>query len=79
MIGFRLIDDAVVILRSRGVYKQAKAYIRNGRVYAAYGAGFISLSNGTTGVPNVMLVDFELGFEPIYNKLGRMLKPNEVK
>lgn len=78
-ITFHVIDDAVVILRSKGVYKQVKAYERNGRLYAAHGSGFISLSHSGTSAPNISVDAFEFGFEPEYNKLGYMYKPGTLK
>lgn len=51
---FTEIPDAQVILRSRGVYRQAKLFRRGEQVFAAWGSGFIRLlkHSGTT-VPNV--------------------------
>jgi hypothetical protein len=74
---FTIIDDAFVILRSRGVYKQAKAYERDGKIYAGFGAGFIQISKtGSTSVPNVRVDGFELGFEPSFASLGYLVKPD---
>lgn len=56
---FHEIPDAQVILRSKGVFKQAKLFRRGEDVYAAWGSGFIRLlkHSGTT-VPAVSwLVD----------------------
>ena len=51
---FHIIDDAFCILRSRGVYRQAKVYRRGTALFAAFGSGFIKLlgSSGTS-CPNV--------------------------
>jgi hypothetical protein len=51
---FHEIPDAQVILRSKGVFKQAKLFRRGEDVYAAWGSGFIRLlkHSGTT-VPAV--------------------------
>ncbi|MDO8800072.1 hypothetical protein [Phenylobacterium sp.] len=40
---FHLIEDGVVILRSKGVYRQAKVYHRGSDVFATWGAGLIKL------------------------------------
>jgi hypothetical protein len=56
---FHEIPDAQVILRSKGVFKQAKLFRRGEDVYAAWGSGFIRLlkHSGTT-VPAIgWLVD----------------------
>lgn len=47
---FHIVDEGVVILRSKGVYRQAKLFQRCGGLYAAWSGGFIGLrsSNGTT-------------------------------
>ena len=55
---FHEIPDAQVVLRTKGVFRQAKAFRRNDEVYAAWGAGFIRLlRHGGTTVPTVHWVD----------------------
>lgn len=57
---FHEIADGVVILRSRGVFRQAKVFRRDDKVYAQYGAGFIRLlSHSGTSVPSVAWLDLE--------------------
>ena len=52
---FREVPDAQVILRSRGVYRQAKVFRRGSDIYAAWGSGFIRLLSGSgTTVPTVV-------------------------
>lgn len=51
---FHIIDEGVVHLRSRGVYRQAKVYRRGTEVFAAHGGGYIKLRHGTgTSKPDV--------------------------
>lgn len=51
---FHIIDDAQVILRSKGVFRQAKVYRRGDRLYAGWGSGFIRLGGrDATSCPNV--------------------------
>lgn len=58
---FHEIPDAQVILRSKGVYRQAKLFRRGEDVFAAWGSGFIRLlSAGGTTVPTVHYLDFGL-------------------
>lgn len=61
---FHEIADAQVILRSKGVFKQAKLFRRGEHVYAAYGSGYIRLlkHSGTT-VPAVSW-DVDSLFDP---------------
>lgn len=57
---FHEIPDAQVILRSKGVYRQAKLFRRGEDVFAAWGSGFIRLlSAGGTTVPTVHYLDFD--------------------
>ena len=59
---FHVIDDAAVILRARGVYKQVKVYRRGEAAYAGYSGGFIRLyANGGTSFPNVSWEDIDVG------------------
>ena len=71
---FSIIPDAVVILRSKGVFRQVKAYERKGFIYAQYGGGFIRLTKTGTSVPTVKIDQFDLGFEPKYNHVEYMVK-----
>lgn len=51
---FHIIEDAAAILRSKGVYRQAKVYRRGRDIYAAYGSGYIKLgASGGTTLPSV--------------------------
>lgn len=47
---FHIIEGAQVIVHSRGVFKQVKAYRRGNDIYAAHSGGFIKLHgmNGTS-------------------------------
>lgn len=57
---FHEIPEGVVILRSRGVFRQAKVYRRGAYVYAAFGSGFIRLlAHSGTSVPSVSWLDLE--------------------
>ena len=57
---FHEIPDAQVILRSKGVYRQAKLFRRGEDVFASWGSGFIRLlSAGGTTVPTVHYLDLE--------------------
>lgn len=51
---FHIIEDAQVILRSKGVFYQKKLYHRGNRLYAGWGGGFIRIGSGdATSNPNV--------------------------
>lgn len=68
---FHVIEDAAVILRSKGVYRQAKAYKRGIGLYAGYGNGFIRLyKNGGTSLPSVSWEGHD-GPQTTYDTLGR--------
>lgn len=68
---FHIVDDAAVILRSKGVYRQAKVYRRGDDLYAGFGAGFIGLRrNGGTTLPSVSWEDIEAPFAVRYSGVG---------
>jgi hypothetical protein len=55
---FHIIEDGAVILKSKGVFRQAKVYRREDRVYSGLGSGFIRLTQGGgTSVPGVSWID----------------------
>jgi hypothetical protein len=62
---FHVVDDAFVILRTRGVYKQAKLYQRGKDYYAGVAGGYVRIlrHNGTSN-PNVSVVDFPEDLRP---------------
>jgi hypothetical protein len=58
---FHIIEEAAVILRTKGVWKQAKVYIRGQAIYAGAGGGFVRLyKGGGTSTPNVSWDDIDL-------------------
>lgn len=58
---FHVIDDAAVILRSKGVYRQSKVYHRGNALYAGWGAGFVRLyQGGGTGMPTLSWDDIDI-------------------
>lgn len=69
---FYLVEGAVVITRSKGVFKQAKVYERNGLLYAQHGGGFIRLNRTGTSNPNVFIDGLEVPDGFGFNKLGYM-------
>lgn len=76
---FEILNDAFVILRSKGVYRQAKVYERKGLLYAQHGNGFIGISaSGGTSLPNVRVEDYDLGFEPAKGAFGYLSLPPEL-
>lgn len=67
---FHLIEDKAVILRSNGVYRQAKAYRRGKDLYAGHGTGFVRLcARPGTSNPNVSWDETDVAHET--DKLGR--------
>jgi hypothetical protein len=75
---FTIINDAVVITRTKGVFHQRKVYERKGFIYTAYGSGFIRLVKNGTHIPNVGIEDLDLGFTPDYTSLGYMIRPEQA-
>ncbi len=67
---FSLIPDATIILRSNGVYRQAKAYSRGEHVYAGHGSGFVRLHK-QPGTSNPNILWDETDVEHKMDKLGR--------
>jgi len=57
---FHVIDDAHVILRSKGVFRQVKLYRRGVILFAGWGTGFVRLlPSGGTSHPNVSWEDID--------------------
>ena len=75
-IMFNIINDAHVILRSRGVFRQAQVFSYNGGLYAKWGGGFIYMIKHAKGtsVPTVSW-DSPTGFEFKFDAVGRMVIP----
>lgn len=80
MIRFHVIEDAAVILRRRGVYRQAKVYQRGESLYAGYGAGFLRLmGNSGTSMPDVSWDEIDAGCETSIDRLGRLSVVQKLK
>lgn len=51
---FSVVNDAFAVLRSRGVFRQAKVFQRDGRLYAGFGSGYVQLRHdNATSVPTM--------------------------
>ena len=75
---FHQIEDASVVLRSRGVYYQKSLFRRGRFIYAKWGNGFIRIIDRKDGtsVPNVTYEDIDLPFEIAErDSLGRPMIP----
>lgn len=73
---FHIIEDAQVILRSRGTFYQKKVYRRDNRIYAAWGTGFIRLGGGdATSNSHVSYEGLNLPFQPAYGSVREPLIP----
>jgi len=58
---FHVVEDAAVIVRKAGVYKQVKVYVRGTALYAGLNGGFVRLyKDGGTGVPAVSWDDMDV-------------------
>lgn len=66
---FHVIEDAQVVLRSKGTFYQKKVYRRGDRLFAGWGAGFIRIGAGdATSNPHVSWETLDL---PAGLNLGR--------
>lgn len=58
---FHVADEAAVIMRSKGVFRQAKVFLRGKDIYAGHGGGFVRLyKGGGTSSPALSWVDIDL-------------------
>lgn len=68
---FHIVEDAFVITRARGVYRQVKLYSRRGYLHAGHGTGYIRLTANGTSSPNV-------SWDEIGGLAARAYKPNKL-
>lgn len=73
---FNVVDDATVVLREKGIYKQAGVFALGNRLFAEYRKGqYIALiSNAGTSAPNVSWSDLDTPFNTA-TRDGRVVKP----
>lgn len=58
---FHIINEAQVVLRSKGTFYQKKVYRRGDRLYAQWGSGFIRLGGGdATSQPGISYETLDL-------------------
>ncbi len=59
-ISFSIIEDSVVIVKHKHIYKQCIAYVREGCVYVKIGSGYIKMrKDKTTLHPDIKWEAFE--------------------
>jgi hypothetical protein len=84
---FHIVENAVAILRSKGVYRQVPIYTRTNpttyeaELFAKWGGGFIGLrAHGGTTVPHVMWEHVDgVEWQPVRFGALTMIVPQEVK
>lgn len=72
---FHEIPDAAVILASKGVFRQAKVFVRNKEIFAAHGSGFIRLYDRPlkgTSVSHIRWEDIDGVGETKGDQFGRL-------
>lgn len=72
---FHVIEDAQVVLFSRGVYRQVKLYYRGDELFAAWGGGYVRLgASGGTSRPDVSYLHLDLP-DSVTVRAGRLGVP----
>lgn len=64
-MAFHIVEGATVVLRAKGLYRQAKVYHLEGELFAASGNAFIKLSGKDgTSAPSVTYQHLDVPFKP---------------
>jgi len=75
---FHILEDCFVVLRCRGIFRQCKVYERDGKPYAAWGAGYVRLlPEQRTTNPDILWDD--LSDSPLLTYVGGLLKISPPK
>lgn len=76
---FHIVEDCFVVVRNRGVFRQAKVFSRGEQLFAGIGQGFVRLvAGGYTTVPT-MAWDFITPHPDVSSELGRpAFKPGRL-
>lgn len=74
---FHILEDKHVILRSKGIFKQAKVFERNGELFANWGSGFIRLYKDGTSLPHVSIVEHNIDCSYVGQHRGLYLATKE--
>lgn len=73
---FHILDEAAVIIRRKGLFRQTKVFVRGNGLYAGYAGGFVRLyANGATGIPDLSWDEMDLnnGRVPFSDVHGKLL------
>lgn len=73
---FHVIEDAAVIIRRKGLFRQVRVFLRGNGIYASYAGGFVRLyAMGGTGIPDLSWdeIDLNNGQEPFSDTHGKLL------
>lgn len=77
------IENAQAILVKNGIFKPCPLYVREDRVYALYGGGFVYLTqngkNMGTSTPKVRVDAIIADFVPTTDAMGRMLVSADMR
>jgi len=57
---FHIVEDGFAIVRCKGVWRQAKIYHRQGRLFIGYGSGFLKLYKHGTSRTDIFVDDIIL-------------------
>lgn len=68
---FHKIDQGIVVIYDKGVYKQCDLYRRGDDLYAKWGAGFVGLRTHGTTLPKATWDHIE-GVEWVKDPVGRI-------
>lgn len=74
---FKVIPDAYAISVTKGVFKQASVYERDGLIYINHGSGFVRLVRGShtkvaTSAPNTYIDELAVDFEVWLTSTGSL-------
>lgn len=59
---FSTVPEGQVVTLNRGVYRQSQLFVRDGKLYAKYGAGYVRLhQGGSSSLPNMRWLEIDAG------------------
>lgn len=76
---FTIIEGAMIVTRSKGVYRQSKIYEHNGKIFAQWSNGFMSIFKGagnriTSSVPDVVIDEITGLDKTKFTKTGALVR-----
>jgi len=70
---FHIVEDSFAIVRCKGVWRQTKIYHRQGKLFTAFGGGYVKLYKHGTSRPDIFVDDIITPNSTTFSSCGEIM------